>query len=70
MARSEDPDSAGSQFFITTGPAQWLNGQYTIFGRVVSGIDVVQGIPLRDPGNPADLERPGETILGITISSS
>ncbi len=70
MARSQDPDSAGSQFFITTGAAQWLDGQYTIFGRVISGQDVVQGIPLRDPQNPADLQRPGETILGITISSS
>ncbi len=70
MARSADPDSAGSQFFITTAPAPWLNGQYTIFGRVISGQDVVDGIPLRDPGNPADLSRPGETILGITISES
>jgi peptidylprolyl isomerase len=70
MARSQDPDSAGSQFFITTGAAPWLDGQYTIFGRVISGQDVVQGIPLRDPQNPADLQRPGETILGITISRS
>ncbi|EFO79356.1 Peptidylprolyl isomerase [Oscillochloris trichoides DG-6] len=68
MARSSDPNSAGSQFFITTGNAAWLNGQYTIFGRVISGQDVVNGIPLRDPSNPADTTRPGETILGITIS--
>jgi len=68
MARSNDPDSAGSQFFITTGPAPWLNEQYTIFGRVVSGQEIVNGIPLRDPGNPADLGTPGEAILGITIA--
>jgi peptidylprolyl isomerase len=68
MARSNDPNSAGSQFFITTGPAQWLDGQYTIFGRVISGQEIVNGIPLRDPQNPADLGTPGETILGITIS--
>jgi peptidylprolyl isomerase len=68
MARSQDPDSAGSQFFITTGPAPWLNEQYTIFGRVVSGQEIVNGIPLRDPQNPADLGTPGETILGVTIS--
>lgn len=68
MARSSDPDSAGSQFFITTGAAPWLNEQYTIFGRVVSGQEVVNGIPLRDPQNPDDLGTPGETILGITIS--
>ncbi len=68
MARSSDPNSAGSQFFITTAPAPWLNEQYTIFGRVIRGQEIVDGIPLRDPSNPADLTRPGETILGITIS--
>lgn len=68
MARSADPDSAGSQFFITTGPAEWLNGQYTAFGRVIAGQEIVDGIPLRDPQNPADLARPGEPILGITIT--
>ncbi|NTV63129.1 MAG: peptidylprolyl isomerase, partial [Oscillochloris sp.] len=68
MARSNDPDSAGSQFFITTGDASWLDGQYTIFGRVISGQDIVDGIPLRDPSNPADTATPGETILGITIA--
>lgn len=68
MARSSDPNSAGSQFFITTGDASWLDGQYTIFGRVTEGQDVVDGIPLRDPQNPADTATPGETILGVTIS--
>jgi peptidylprolyl isomerase len=70
MARSADPDSAGSQFFITTAAAEWLNGEYTIFGRVVEGQAIVDGIPLRDPQNPADLATPGETILGITINES
>lgn len=68
MARSSDPDSASSQFFITTAPAEYLNSQYTIFGRVTAGQDIVDGIPLRDPDNPADLATPGETILGITIT--
>lgn len=68
MARSSDPDSAGSQFFITTAPAPHLNSQYTIFGRVVQGQEIVDSIPLRDPQNPADLGTPGETILGVTIS--
>jgi peptidylprolyl isomerase len=68
MARSADPDSAGSQFFITTGAAPWLDGQYTVFGRVISGQEFINSIPLRDPENPADLSTPGETILGITIS--
>jgi peptidylprolyl isomerase len=68
MARSSDPNSAGSQFFITTAPATFLNSQYTIFGEVTQGQDIVDGIPLRDPSNPADTTKPGETILGITIA--
>lgn len=74
MARAANPDSAGSQFFITTAAAPWLNDpsgtqtNYTIFGRVIQGQEIVDGIPLRDPDNPADLARPGETILGVTIS--
>ncbi|PDW04251.1 peptidylprolyl isomerase [Candidatus Viridilinea mediisalina] len=73
MARSTDPDSAGSQFFITTDVTPWLNDEtgmrtnYTIFGRVIEGQAIVDGIPLRDPMNPADAARPGEMILGITI---
>jgi peptidylprolyl isomerase len=66
MARASDPNSAGSQFFITTAPAPNLDGQYTIFGEVVQGQEVVDGIPLRDPDqNPTT---PGEQMLKIMIS--
>ena len=41
MARTGDPDSANSQFFIVYGDAPWLNGQYTIWGEVVSGMEYV-----------------------------
>ncbi len=44
MARSGDPDSAGSQFFITHGDACFLDGDYAAFGRVVSGMEVVDQI--------------------------
>ena len=44
MARSQDPDSANSQFFITLAAAPHLDGQYTIVGRVISGMDVVDAI--------------------------
>jgi len=48
MARSANPDSAGSQFYIMLGPAHFLNGQYTAFGRVVGGMDVVDRIKVGD----------------------
>jgi len=48
MARMNDPDSAGSQFYIMLGPASHLNGQYTAFGRVVSGMEVVDTIKVGD----------------------
>ncbi|MDA8169802.1 MAG: peptidylprolyl isomerase [Nitrospiraceae bacterium] len=44
MARAYDPDSAGSQFFICVADAPFLDGQYTVFGEVVSGMDVVDKI--------------------------
>ncbi len=48
MARTNDPDSAGSQIYIMLGPAHFLNGQYTAFGRVTSGMDVVDKIKVGD----------------------
>ena len=44
MARSNDPNSAGSQFFICVADAPFLNKQYTVFGEVVSGMEVVDKI--------------------------
>ncbi len=44
MARAQDPNSANSQFFIMFEEGHFLNGQYTVFGRVISGMDVVDGI--------------------------
>ncbi len=44
MARSQDPDSANSQFFIMFGQGSFLNGQYTVVGRVTDGMDVVDAI--------------------------
>ena len=44
MARSGHPDSGGSQFFICVAPAHQLNGQYTVFGRVIEGMEVADKI--------------------------
>jgi len=57
MARSRDPDSAGSQFFIVVQDVPHLNGQYTVFGRVLSGMETVDKIvaETRDPmDNPVE----------------
>ena len=48
MARAADPDSAGSQFYITFGPQPSLDSQYTVFGRVVSGMEHVDKIKVGD----------------------
>jgi peptidyl-prolyl cis-trans isomerase B (cyclophilin B) len=44
MARSQDPNSAGSQFFIVVKDSKFLDGQYTVFGEVTEGIDIVDQI--------------------------
>jgi peptidylprolyl isomerase len=48
-ARTNDPDTFNSQFFITFGDASFLNGQYTVFGKVVSGMEFVDSIKKGDP---------------------
>jgi len=48
MARSADPNSAGSQFYICLGPQPMLDGQYTVFGQVTEGLDVVHKIQVGD----------------------
>src|ERR1700730_2235325 len=48
MARSNDPDSAGSQFYIVLAPAHFLDGKYTVFGKVVSGMNIVDNVKKGD----------------------
>ena len=65
MANS-GPDTNGSQFFITYAPTEWLNGLHTIFGQVIEGMDVVNGLTRRDPGQNPDYE--GDVIESVTIT--
>ena len=51
MARTADPDSANSQFFICFDDASHLNGQYTAFGQVVQGMEFVDNIKRGEPGS-------------------
>ncbi|HEX8033401.1 MAG TPA: peptidylprolyl isomerase [Ktedonobacterales bacterium] len=57
----------GSQFFITFGPTPHLNGKHGVFGRVISGMDVVNSIRERDPGRD---RQPGDTIRSLDILES
>ena len=59
-------DTNGSQFFITFGPTPQLNGDYTIFGQIVEGMDVVNGITRRDPDTSPTFA--GDAIETVTIS--
>ena len=65
MANS-GPDSNGSQFFITYGPAPHLDGGYTIFGKVLSGMEVVEQLTPRDPQPGSNLP-PGDKLVSVTI---
>ena len=65
MANS-GPDTNGSQFFITYGPAPNLNGGYTIFGKVLSGMDVLEQLTPRNPQPGVSLP-PGDKLISVTI---
>ena len=62
MARSGDPNSANSQFFICFGDASFLNNQYTVIGEVTSGMDVVDKIKKGDQANNGAVTNPDKIV--------
>ena len=62
MARSSDPDSANSQFFICFKPAPFLDRQYTVFGKVLEGMEFVDKIKRGDDSNNGAVSDPDKII--------
>ena len=62
MARSSDPDSANSQFFICFKPAPFLDRQYTVFGKVLEGMEFVDMIKRGDDSNNGAVSDPDKII--------
>ena len=67
MARSQDPNSASSQFYILVGDAHFLDGKYAVFGKVIAGVDVVDKIA-NVPRDDRDIPKENVVIKSITIS--
>src|SRR5204862_5497840 len=62
MARTSDPDSADSQFFIMFAPAPFLDGKYTIFGQVASGMEFVDKIKKGDQARNGSVSDPDKIV--------
>ncbi|MCU9848694.1 peptidylprolyl isomerase [Defluviimonas sp. WL0024] len=66
MARSADPDSANSQFFIMFAPGEFLNGQYTVIGHVIGGMEVVDAIKKGNPDLNGAVSEP-DRMVTVTV---
>jgi peptidylprolyl isomerase len=66
MARSQDPNSANSQFFIMFAPGEFLDGQYTIVGNVISGMEVVDAIK-RGEGQNGEVSGTPDVMTKVTV---
>lgn len=67
MARSQNPNSANSQFFIMFKPGHFLNGQYTVVGTVTEGMDIVDAIKLGAGANGAVVGKP-DVMVKVTAT--
>ena len=69
MARSSNPNSADSQFFICFAPAPHLDGQYTAFGQVVEGMEFVDRIKKGDAGSNGIVSAPQDRIVKMSVAA-
>ncbi|HVV79965.1 MAG TPA: peptidylprolyl isomerase [Pseudolabrys sp.] len=69
MARAQDPNSANSQFFICFGDASFLNGQYTVIGEVVSGMDVADKLKKAPPGSQSGAVTDPDKMTKVQVAS-
>jgi peptidylprolyl isomerase len=67
MARAGHPDSADSQFFITLAEAGWLNGQYTVWGRVIEGMEHVDKIKKAPPGRQSGQVDDPDSLISLKV---
>ncbi len=68
MARTGNPDSAGSQFFIMTNDSPHLDGEYAAFGKVIEGMDVVDAI-VNTPHDWHDRPRKEQKMISVTVDT-
>jgi cyclophilin family peptidyl-prolyl cis-trans isomerase len=68
MARASDPNSGNSQFFIMFADGPQLNGQYTVFGKVVSGMNFADAIKRGDPNNNGMVTDPDHIISAKIVN--
>ena len=68
MARSADPDSANSQFYIMFDQAPSLNGQYTVVGEVVEGMEAIDAVKKGSPSDNGTVENP-DTIISMKVAA-
>jgi peptidylprolyl isomerase len=69
MARASDPNSANSQFFICLGDASFLNGQYTVIGNVLSGMDVVDKLRKAPRGSQSGAVADPDKMLKVQVAA-
>jgi peptidylprolyl isomerase len=69
MARSQNPNSANSQFFITFAPARFLDRQYTVWGRVIEGMEFVDMIKMAPRGDQSGTVRDPDQMISLKVEA-